>query len=117
MEAYSHLIHFKYRSMAETMRAIVKAEVELNDARVTNFIFNCKTETVVAIDFAQVSFGYIDDRYRRIGLNGVARKFLDCFGPYEIPVQDWINENMPEDIRGYYGRSGGAGPDEPYVRL
>lgn len=99
--AYSHLLYTKYCSMAKTMRAIIKNEVQITDARVQNFIFNSKTEAIVAIDFAQVYFGFYHEGHGQAQFGRIAREFLDCFGSYFDSVHDWVCKNMPEGERGY----------------
>lgn len=88
--------------MTSVMKAIVEADVRLGDVRAQNFIVIRGTSLVVAVDFADAYYGYRNDRNRRMGVNIVGQAFLDSFRAYKEVVFEWVNKNMPEDVRGYY---------------
>lgn len=93
--------------MISVMKAIVEADVDLVDVRAQNFIVIRGTSLVVAVDFAHADYGYHNDEYRRLGVNIVGQAFLDSFRAYKDLVFEWVNKNMPEDVRGYYKRHEG----------
>lgn len=90
--------------MTSVMKAIVEADVKLGDVRAQNFIVIRGTSLVVAVDFADAYYGYRDDKNRRMAVNIVGQAFFDSFHAYKDLVFEWVNENMPEDVRGYYRR-------------
>lgn len=90
--------------MTNVMKAIVDVDVKLVDVHAQNFIVMRGTELVVALDFANILYGFLDAEDRKWGVNIVGQMFLYSFREYRASVQDWVNKNMPEDVRGFYER-------------
>lgn len=88
--------------MTNVMKVIVEADVKLGDVRAQNFIVIRGTSLVVAVNFADAYYGYRHDKDRRWGVNAVGQAFLDSLRAYKDLVFDWVNKNMPEDVRAYY---------------
>lgn len=85
------------------MKAIVDRNVKKDNVDPENFDINLENGCVVAVNFARVKFSSNSDDERVYWVNRLGQSIFDYFAGFDLKdsVHKWVNENMPEDHRGY----------------